>query len=271
MTDAEAVAVLEAWCHARATPRTAWEYKAFLRRFLTFKGDAPFEFAVVVRWIATIPPSSFRLAVASLKHAYGKKAIEWDELPRRRYRRDEPRLRRSLLSAEDRIRLRSACRTPRERAMIETLWILRRAEAAALRWADVDLAAGVAMIHHGKGDKSAVQKLPEVTRAALAAWHAVLGAPADGPVFPNDDGEHLTPYALGERLRVFLEAIGFWWPGSGASHRFRRTFATEYLRANPSDLEGLRCLMRHESIGTTARYIFLDERDLAQRLERVAL
>jgi site-specific recombinase XerD len=54
-------------------------------------------------------------------------------------------------------------------------------------------------------------------------------------------------------------------------HRFPRTFATEYLRANPQDLEGLRCLLRHDNVATTARYVYLDAADLRDRLERVAL
>ena len=68
-----------------------------------------------------------------------------------------------------------------------------------------------------------------------------------------------------------LKRIGFWRPGSGTAHRFRRSFATEYLRAKPSDLEGLRRLLGHENLSTTARYVYLEHEDLAARMARVAL
>src|SRR5262249_17873024 len=147
----------------------------------------PLDPELVVTWLATLPLASQKLGRAALKRAYGARALDWELIELRRYRRNEPKLRASLLSTEERAQLRAAYRhDPRLRAMFELFWVLRRAEVAALSWPDVDLVRGVVAIHHGKGDKSAVQALPVETRAALAAWHQAAGAPTTGPVFPSE-------------------------------------------------------------------------------------
>jgi integrase len=254
------------------------------RRWLAFKADPPssgrLDPDLVQAWLGSLPPATQKLGRAALRHGYGPRALFWEDIRLRRYRRDEARLHRSLLSTEERARLRHAVAShPRERAIVECFWTLRRAEVAALRWDDLDLPRGLAYVRTGKGDKPAVTLLPAETCAALTAWYQASGDPPPGsPVFPSDQrgtrptpAGHLTAYALGEQARVFLQRLVFWRSGTGVSHRFRRTFATEYLRANPQDLEGLRRLMRHDDIATTVRYVYFNENDLAQRLGRVAL
>jgi integrase len=52
---------------------------------------------------------------------------------------------------------------------------LRRAEVAALRWADVDTHEGMIHVKHGKGDKArTVPIYGEVALRALVAWWASL-------------------------------------------------------------------------------------------------
>jgi integrase len=143
---------------------------------------------------------------------------------------------------------------------------------ARLCWEDLDLSRRVAYVHHGKGDKAAWTLLPAEACAALAAWYETAGRPAGStPVFPGCQGGHCCPESIGRRVQKLLKRAGLWSRGIGSAHRFRRTFATQFLRANPGDLEGLRRLMRHEQIATTVRYAFLEPEDLAARLARVQL
>ena len=90
-------------------------------------------------------------------------------------------------------------------------------------------------------------------------------------VYDGDPARPYTPGGLGKIVQAILTRAGCWWRGLGAAHRFRRSFATEYLRENREDLVGLQRLMRHKQVSTTARYCFLQPADLAPRLSRVTL
>src|SRR5258708_1081618 len=66
----------------------------------------------------------------------------------------------------------------RNRALIALLFLtgIRRSEAAALRWDDLDLAEGVVQIRHGKGDKSRIAAIAgHEAIAALPPWKTALG------------------------------------------------------------------------------------------------
>ena len=65
----------------------------------------------------------------------------------------------------------------RNRALMAVLFLagLRRFEAVALRWDDVDLAEGVLIVRHGKGDKAReVPLMGDFALHALEAWKAAL-------------------------------------------------------------------------------------------------
>lgn len=256
------------------SPRTRYEYGRLQALFEAFRGGpGPEALAQVAqRWLQTLSPSRQRVARAALRQRFGDDAGDWRALRVSRYRRNEARLVVSVLGGQARAHLATTLRDDRERALIACLYTLRRAEVAALRWADIDLAPGVAVVLNGKGGKASWTLLTASAQTALAAWFEAAGAPPDpSPVFPNRDGAHYTPGSIGELVRGLLERAGLWKPGSGCAHRFRRSFATEYLRANPGDLEGLRRLMRHDAIATTIRYVYLEPEDLAPRLARVRL
>jgi integrase len=150
------------------------------------------------------------------------------------------------------------------------LWTLRRAEAAALRWPDVDLETGTVFVKDGKGGKSALTLLPPAAQAALRAWQAECRR-TTGPVFPHrGTGGHATSDAMWGRVKRLLTALGLARPGRGA-HAFRRTMATLYLEQHENDLIGLRDLLRHESMSTTELYVFIDSAKLSARLAAVDL
>ena len=190
--------------------------------------------------------------------------------------RNEIRLQAGILQPEHLAKVRAACRDARELALVEVLFVTRRFEAASLRWQDVNMETGMALIQRGKGGVAAWTLLLATTRDALHRWWRDAGQP-DGAawVFPvpgsGQPGRRYTAGGLGRVVQGLLERAGCWSPGLGCAHRFRRSFATGYMQANPGDLAGLSKLMRHRSITTTARYIYLQPADLAPRLARVNL
>jgi integrase len=253
--------------------RTVYYYTRLCLSFDTFRRHhegRPFE-EVAGAWVQTLSVSQQSVARAALRWRYPD-AMDWRRLRVARYRRDEARLLASLLRPPQRARVRALATTPRDRALLECLWTMRRGEAAGLQWGDIDLGPGMAYIRHGKGGASGVVPLAPAAPAALADWYVASGCPADAtPVFPGRHGRPMTAQGLGVATRRVLRRAGLWTPGSGAAHRFRRTMATEYLRANRHDLEGLRRIMRHAHITTTLRYVFLEPEDLTQSFAKLVL
>lgn len=263
------------------TPGTAYTRHRFCVRFDAFRATHPGSdlLAIVQAFLRSLPVSQQSTARTALKRHLGRTALDWGGLEVARYRRNDANLMASVLRGDHRARVRAACADAKELAVIECLWTLRRAEVAALRWRDVDLGQGTVMVLKGKGDKPSWTLLTADAQAAIAAWFTAAGTPPDAtPVFtveaaghPRFKGQPYTPNGLGKLVRRILLRAGLWTPGAGSAHRFRRSLATEYLRANPGDLVGLQKILRHEQVSTTARYAWLTQDDLTPRLARVVL
>jgi integrase len=163
-----------------------------------------------------------------------------------------------------------AARAARDGAMIALLYGggLRRAEAAALTWADVDAAAGVVHVRHGKGGKARAVPLSAAALRRLDAWRAVCG-PA-GAVLRHvrkgvTVGAGLSPAAIGEALGRLAGRAGV--PGL-RPHDLRRGYVTALLDVS-HDLDAVAALVGHEHTTTTARYDLGKARraaDVARRL-----
>jgi integrase len=71
-------------------------------------------------------------------------------------------------------------------------------------------------------------------------------------------------------VRELLRGAGLWrqWRGP---HAFRRTFATEFLRARPGELRRLQVLMRHRQLATTVLYDFPEPSDYAGAVAGLSL
>jgi integrase len=127
----------------------------------------------------------------------------------------------------------------RNRALIAVLALgaLRRSEAAALRWDDIDFENGVITVRHGKGDKA--REVPLAGNFALRAlheWQALQGAGRTYIFCPLERGDHLgadKPFGGTDVYKIVkkTEAI------SGVEfkpHDLRRTYITEALATNAS-------------------------------------
>jgi integrase len=278
----EATDRFEAYLTRRCTPWTAYQSRRLWLRFLAHVGAAPARtlFDQAQAWLDTLPASQQGLARVLLRMAFGDRACDWKALALKRYRRNELRLAAGVLRDDARAKVRAACCGPKETALIECLWVLRRGEVAALRWGDLDLDRGLISVLKGKGAKPSWTLLPPATPPALRAWYEAAGSPpAEAPVFAvplgagHDArvGQPYTPGGIGKQVQTILTRAGCWTRGLGSAHRFRRSFATTYLKANPQDLIGLMRLMRHENIATTQKYVWFEPEDLAPRMAALEL
>jgi integrase len=253
---------------------TAYNQSRFVDRYMVYRQAQPAQTVAltVQRFIRALPPSQQTTARRALQAHLGREALDWTRIQTAKHKRDDGALAAGVLTAPQRDRLRAAARDPRELALVGCLLTLRRAEVCTMRWGHINLTTGMCLVPNGKGAKSSWTMLTATTQTDLAAWFTAAGEPPDDtPVFPNPHGQPYRPNSLGVIVRLLLTRAGLWTTGLGCAHRFRRSLATEYLRANPGDLVGLQAILRHEQIATTARYAWLTTDDLAPRLARVHL
>jgi site-specific recombinase XerD len=153
---------------------------------------------------------------------------------------------------------------PRDAALLAVLYGtgLRRAEAAALDLAHVDLHARTIQVQ-GKGNKERIVHLPPDAAAALAAWLAVRGRDP-GPLFLTaahvSRGQRLSEAGVA-RVLHYLAARAH--VARFSPHDLRRTFVGDLLDQG-ADLATVQALAGHASPATTARYDRRGERAKAQ-------
>lgn len=158
---------------------------------------------------------------------------------------------------------------PTERLAIAVLVYMgpRKKAAAMLRLSDYDRINGRIRFRE-KGGKVIWKPVPDELAAMLeeAIRDGYIEQP-DGYLIPSRGPQH----RKGERDHRFLynlvrevaERAGV----RAHVHALRAAFAVQYLTVNPNDIEGLKELMGHRSIGTTERYLKLFNR--TQAMERV--
>lgn len=169
--------------------------------------------------------------------------------------------------------LRAAHGHVRDYAMIELLagTGLRVGELLALKVGDVELneRSGKVIVRRGKHEqfrevpltldvrKALMVYLDEVypdrTNAGAPLWLGARGALSQR----SSVTRMIEKYAL----QAGIEPVN--------PHLLRHTFATRYLKANPSDLRGLASLLGHTSLDTVMIYTEPTLQDLVERMERV--
>jgi integrase/recombinase XerC len=150
----------------------------------------------------------------------------------------------------------------RDRALLELFYSsgLRLSELTALRWRDLDLAAGLVTVL-GKGARQRIVPVGRHAREALEAWRVASSAGPAAPVFPGRGGGPITPRAVQLRLRVLARRQGL---GRNVHpHLLRHSFASHLLESS-GDLRGVQELLGHADIATTQIYTHLDFQHLAR-------
>lgn len=115
---------------------------------------------------------------------------------------------------------------------------LRSAEVAAIRWEDIDHAAGILWVRLGKGSKD--RSVP-LSAGLLGA----LGDPGEGLIV----GKPMTPKAVSMAIGRYLRDHGV----ESSAHKLRARYATRFLAAT-GDLVATAEAMGHSSVATTALY-----------------
>jgi integrase len=170
--------------------------------------------------------------------------------------------------------LLAACDTPNQshkvtwlrnrRAVFVMLYTgLRIAEAAELRWGDVDLDRGEIIVRRvgGKGGKSRVVPICEELGDELRCATSRRSSDA---VVDQGDGTKLTSKSLAHIFERWLTDRGL----KIHPHQLRKTFATELYVAG-EDLTTIQRLLGHKDPKTTMRYLGASaqkERDAVQKL-----
>ena len=164
---------------------------------------------------------------------------------------------RQALTVEELERLRDACKTYREKALIEFLVSTgcRLREVAQLRAADLNLAERSVQVT-GKGDKDRVVYFS--VRARLMVQEYMVQRKGGDGLFVSSKSpyEPLKPRAIQRIVHSLSERAGL--EGRVHPHLLRHTFATHALNGG-MDVTVIQRLLGHEDIATTQIYAELNE------------
>ena len=164
-------------------------------------------------------------------------------------------------------KLRSVCKMPKRRAIIEVLLSsgVRCEELTNLDIGDVDMRNRTLLVRHGKGGKDRIVYISEVAAEHLERY---LSTRKDSSVelFRTQQGERYSCSGIQDMMRRLGKAAGI---SNVHPHRFRRTFATNLYKRG-MDVHEIQRLMGHSNIQTTLGYICTDDAQLRAAYERYA-
>lgn len=154
-------------------------------------------------------------------------------------------------------KIRSACQSVRDRAIIETLLSsgLRVAELSSLDISDIDFVSLSVRVRDGKGAKERITYITTVCAMHLKTY--LMQRADDNPALflSARKRQRLDPSGLRNILKTIEKRAGV---DDVHPHRFRRTFATN-LSKRGMDVQTIARLMGHSNIQTTMIYVLLDE------------
>ncbi len=188
----------------------------------------------------------------------GSKRIDWKAL-----KHPEPRERVRELTGAEEARLMAALPEDfRALAAFALMSGARLGALIALRWSDLDLSAGRAVLRRKGGG---VQVLPLTPAMTALLANRPRGAPE---VFTYALSRRRPPYAKGARRPFTPDGWRKAWAAALTKaeiadfrfHDLRHTAATRMLRAT-GNLRAAQKLLGHADVATTARYAHLEEAD----------
>ena len=156
--------------------------------------------------------------------------------------------------------LRSACRTKKDRALVELLLSsgIRVSEAASMSVGDINQTTMAVHVRHGKGDKERTTYVTSVAMTHLQAYWAERSEKGTA-VFYNQKHEPLNAGGIRFILNGIAKRAGV---ENVHPHRFRRTFASG-LAARGMDIQEIRKLMGHQQIDTTMEYVYTSDQKVS--------
>ena len=152
--------------------------------------------------------------------------------------------------------LRGACRTLKERALVEMLIStgVRVSELSSMNVNDINLDTLSVHVVHGKGAKERITYTTPVSVKHLQAY--INNRPDTGPaLFYNIKHERLNVGGIQHILKEIAKRAGVI---NVHPHRFRRTFATN-LAKRGMDIQEIQKLLGHSNLNTTMQYVCVDD------------
>ena len=143
---------------------------------------------------------------------------------------------------------------------------LRVGEVTALTPAAFTLRerSGHVVVRHAKGGKTRTVPLHVRLRQTIAEH--IKDASDDQPIFMGTRGP-LGSTSIGKIVIEYAKRAGL----NITAHALRHTFAYQYLKANPGDIQSLAQILGHSNINTTALYAQKHLDDLVAGVERMEL
>lgn len=164
---------------------------------------------------------------------------------------------RNAFSSVEVDKLRSHCKKPIERSIVEFLLSsgVRVSELCNLDVSDIDFNTRTVNIRHGKGDKARCTYIDDVTLMHLRQYLSNRKQISSALFVPNR-GDRYTPGGI----RYMLNAIG---KRAGVEdvhpHRFRRTLATN-LATRGMAVQDIQKILGHSNIQTTMLYVAVSDK-----------
>ena len=152
--------------------------------------------------------------------------------------------------------LRFACRTAKERAIIETLLAtgMRVSELTGLEVSDVNFSDMSVHVKNGKGAKERTVYIDDLARTHLQEY-LKSRKNESSILFLNKDGTQIAPGGIRHILKQLGKRAGV---DNVHPHRFRRTFATGMANRG-MDIQEIRKLLGHSNINTTLEYVYTSD------------
>jgi len=152
--------------------------------------------------------------------------------------------------------IRSACKTKKERAIIEFLLAsgVRVSELCSIRISDVNFDTLSVIVREGKGSKQRTVYINDLASKHLVEYLTSRNVTGDY-LFYNKQKEQLNPGGVRHILKTIEERAQV---TNVHPHRFRRTFATGMANRG-MEIQEIGKLLGHSSLNTTLTYVYTSE------------
>ncbi len=161
-----------------------------------------------------------------------------------------------ILSIEEVLQLRRACRDMRQLLLVDLLYDagLRVREVVRLRVSDFDKHHRTITIRNSKGNKTRVVQYGAGLRQSLRAYCKARGGVPKATLIESykEKGQPLSKRGVQHIIRQIVKRSGI--KKRISPHSLRHTYAVHYLNAGGS-LQQLQQLLGHEHITTTLHYL----------------
>lgn len=152
--------------------------------------------------------------------------------------------------------IRSACKSKKERAIVEVLLSsgVRVSELCTIRISDINFDTLSVIVKEGKGSKQRTVYINELASKHLVEYLTARNVNGDY-LFYNKKKQPLNPGGVRHLLKTIEARAGI---TNVHPHRFRRTFATGMANRG-MDIQEIGKLLGHSNLDTTMTYVHISE------------